>query len=150
MTTIQIIKVVLWALFGSGVIFEISPCKISPFSALLGWFGRAINKDVRADLQIINTQMDNLQKQVDDVQTDLSDHKVESWRRNILEFSDALMRDDRKTKEDFNYIIKSHDKYEKYIEEKGLENGQVDLAFAYISKKYAEAMDNNDFYTGEK
>lgn len=135
-------KYIGWVLFFSGVVFEISPIKINPISSLLGWIGKKLNRDVKEDIIKLQTDVKN-------VQSDLQDHKVESWRREILDFADAVMHGAKKTKENFDYIIKLHDKYEKYIKEKNIENGQIDLAFGYISTNYKECMKNNSFYNGK-
>jgi uncharacterized membrane protein YheB (UPF0754 family) len=128
----------VWILFGSGIVFEISPIKINPISSLLSWIGSKLNKDLKKDIYQIQTDMNT-------IRLDLQDHKVESLRREILDFSDDLMHGMKKTKENFNYIIALHDKYDRFIETNGLENGQVDLAFDYISNKYKEYQENNSF-----
>lgn len=136
------LKFGIWVLFASGLIFEISPFKINPISTILGWIGNKLNRDVKKEI----TQ---LQTDVRILQTDLQDHKVESQRRDILDFADELMRGDEKTKENFDNIISLHDRYVKYIRSNNLENGQIDLAFDYISTKYKECIENNDFYVGK-
>jgi hypothetical protein len=55
----------------------------------------------------------------------------------------------KRTKEDYDNIINLHTKYEKYNKERGLDNGQIDLAFEYISNTYYDCMKNNNFYTGK-
>lgn len=136
------VKYGVWILFGSGVVFEISPIKVNPISSLLNWIGKRMNKDMEIKIT-------NLETRVETVQIDLQEHKVESWRRDILDFANSIMLGKSRTKEDFDNIISLHDKYENYIEEHGLENGQINLAFNYISNAYQECMKNNSFYTGK-
>jgi len=138
----EYIRYGLWILFGSGILFEISPIKFNPISLFLGWIGKKLNKDVKEDIK-------QLKDEVKTVQVDLQDHKVESWRRDILNFADSLSMGKLKTKENFIYIISLHDSYEKYINERGILNGQINVAFEYISKKYNECLENNSFYTGK-
>ncbi len=135
---LEYIKWGLWILFGSGVLFEIAPIKISPISTILGWIGNKLNRDVKKDIT-------ELQKNIGCLKSDLQEHKVESQRRDILDFADELIQGQKKTKENFNNIISLHDKYEKYINENGIENGQVDLAFLFISEKYKECQIDNGF-----
>lgn len=137
----EYLKYGLWFLFGSGLVIEIAPIKWSPVSSFLGWMGKKLNREVENKITQIETK-------VDKVQMDLQDHKVESQRRDILDFASQLMANEHKTKENFDNIIYLHDKYIRYIEEKHLENGQVDLAFDYISKRYQECMEKNSFYVG--
>mgnify|MGYP001199966206 CR=1 FL=1 len=139
---IDYIKYIFWILFGSGIFFEITPIKIKPISGLLNWIGKRLNKVIEEDISI-------LKKKVDTVQKDLQNHTVESMRRDILTFADRLRINENKSKEEFDYIIELHDRYEKYLEDNNLENGKVELAFDYISKKYRECMENNSFYDGK-
>jgi len=135
---LEYIKWGLWILFGSGFIFEIAPIKFRPISLILGWIGNKLNRDVKKDIT-------ELQKNIDCLKSDLQEHKIESQRRDILDFADELIQGQKKTKENFNNIISLHDKYEKYINENGIENGQVDLAFLFISEKYKECQIDNGF-----
>lgn len=135
---LEYIKWGLWLVFGSGILFELSPIKVNPISTILGWIGNKLNRDVKKNIT-------ELQKDIEHVKSDLQEHKVESQRRDILDFADELIQGQKKTKENFNNIIHLHDKYEKYVSENGIENGQVDLAFSYISNKFRECQDINGF-----
>ena len=140
---LEVIKYGIWILCGSGVVFEITPfIKFNPISSLLNVLGKKINKDLKEEISLIK-------KDVKSVGTDLQEHIVESQRRNILDFADELMRSEQKTQANFKNIILLHDKYEKYIEANNIENGQVELAFSYISAQYKECLQNNSFYTGK-
>lgn len=138
------IKGIVLPLIGSGIIAcEITPIiKIKPVSMFLGWVGRKMNKDVKEKLNSVEVK-------VDTVQVDLQNHKVESWRRDILNFADSLSLGRNKSKEQFLYIISLHDVYLKYIQEKGIINGQINVAYDYIEKKYNEHLENNSFYKGK-
>lgn len=139
---LEYVRYGIWILFGSGFIFEISPIKFNPISSLLSWTGKKLNKDVKEDIK-------QLKDEVKTVQLDLQDHKVESWRRDILDFADKLMRGEKKSKEGFEFIIRTHDNYEKYLKKHNIDNGQVTLAYRYIVDRYQECMKNNDFYYGK-
>lgn len=138
-TFLNIVKFI----FCSGIVIEVVPLiKWNPISSLLKYIGKKLNKD-------IEDKLTKVEAKVDTVQRDLQDHKVETWRRTILDFADSLMLGKRKTKEQFDYVIKLHDEYERYIEERGIDNGQIELAYEYISKCYQERRYNNSFYTGK-
>ena len=138
------IKGIVLPLIGSGIVAcEITPIiKIKPVSMFLGWVGKKINKDLKDDI-------DNLKKDVRIIGKDLQDHTVESMRRDILTFSDRLRFNISRSKEEYDYIINLYDRYEKYLEENNLDNGKVDLAYEFITKRYKECMENNSFYTGK-
>ena len=139
---LEYIKYGLWILFGSGLLFEITPIKIKPLSFILSGIGKRLNKDVEEKLS-------NVEAKVDSVQIDLQNHKVESWRRDILNFADSLSLGRNKSKEQFLYIISLHDVYLKYIQEKGIINGQINIAYDFIEKQYNEHLENNSFYKGK-
>ena len=138
------VKGIVLPLIGSGIVAcEITPIiKIKPVSMFLGWVGKKINKDLKDDI-------DNLKKDVRIIGKDLQDHTVESMRRDILTFSDRLRFNISRSKEEYDYIINLYDRYEKYLEENNLDNGKVDLAYEFITKRYKECMENNSFYTGK-
>ena len=138
------VKGIVLPLIGSGIVAcEITPIiKIKPVSMFLGWVGKKINKDLKDDI-------DNLKKDVRIIGKDLQDHTVESMRRDILTFSDRLRFNSSRSKEEYDYIINLYDRYEKYLEENSLDNGKVDLAYEFITKRYKECMENNSFYTGK-
>lgn len=139
---LEYIKYGLWILFGSGLLFEITPIKIKPISFILSGIGKRLNRDVKEDINKLKTEVKTIGK-------DLQDHTVESQRRDILNFANALSRGERKTEEHFNYILAIHDRYEKYTEQNKIKNSQADLAFEYISSMYQECRKNNSFYTGK-
>lgn len=140
---LEYIKYGLWILFGSGLLFEITPIKIKPLSFILSGIGKRLNKDVKENIS-------KLQADIEFVRKDLQDHTVESQRRDILNFANALSRGERKTEEHFNYILAIHDRYEKYTEQNKIKNSQADLAFNYISSMYQEYRKNNSFYVGKQ
>lgn len=135
---IEYSKYILWFIFGSGIVLEITPMKIKPVSAFLRWLGKKLNGEVRKDIL-------QLEGKVDDMQGDLQQHIIEGQRRDILNFASELMRGEIKTKEHFDSIIKLHDTYDAYLKKKDKSNGQVTLAFEYISKKYKECLCDNSF-----
>jgi hypothetical protein len=136
-------------IFCSGVVVEFTPIKLCPVSSILNWIGKRLNKEVEKKMSEIDKKVDKVDSKVDTVQLDLQNHKVESWRRDILSFADSLSMGKAKTKENYLYIISLHDSYQKYIEERGLVNGQIDVAFSYIILRYNECLENNSFYTGK-
>ena len=63
----------------------------------------------------------------------------------ILEFQSGCINHRRHTKEEFDHIIDILAKYDKYIKDHKLTNGQVDVAHEYILEIYKECMRTNDF-----
>lgn len=116
------------------VLIEKSEIKLNPIS----WLGECINKSM-------NTRLDELEKKINKIEKDALEHQVQSWRRDILNFQDELLKGEHKTLENFNNIIDIHDKYQMYIKSNDLENGQIDEAYAYIMKEYRHLKNNDGF-----
>lgn len=91
----------------------------------------------------------DIKEQLNKIEKDLQEHKVESWRREILDFANSCMNHRRHTKEEFDNFFKNHDDYEKYIHENNLENGCVEMAFKYVERIYLHCMETNDFMVGK-
>jgi len=135
---LEYIKYGFWILFGSGIFIEITPIKVKPFSSLLKWIGKNLNKDVRDDIS-------KLQIKVIDIQKDMQSHTVESQRRDILNFASELRNGEKKTEEHFAYIMKLHDRYEEYTKLNKIKNSQADLAYEYILDMYKQCRDGDGF-----
>lgn len=108
--------------------------KFQPVRYAIAQIGKQLNKEI---LQEVN----NLAK-------DLESHKIDSWRAEILDFANSCMNRRRHTKEEFDHIISIHDDYAKYLKEKEIENGQVNLAYEYIEALYKKCCVKNDFLSG--
>lgn len=128
----ELLKTVLMWLAGIGIVIDMTPgIKIQPIRWLLGWIGKQMNRE--------------LQKDFEKLTKDFETHKIDSWRTEILDFANSAMNRRKHTKEEFDHIIKVHDDYEKYVKERGLENGQVKLAYEYIVKIYKRCLEKNSF-----
>ena len=49
------------------------------------------------------------------------------------------------SREEFNRIFKVYDKYEKFLEERGLTNGEIDIAIHMIRESYEHHMKEHTF-----
>lgn len=121
-----------------GIFVEISPLKINPLSAVIQWFGNALNKDTRKQLALISLKLEEVSERIDKIE-------LNDMRSAILDFSNSCMNERRHTKEEFEHVIDLHTQYEEIISEKGLKNGRVDLAFRYISELYTKCLNENSF-----
>lgn len=111
-------KAIVW-LAGIGIVIDITPgIKVQPVRWLIKQLGNLMNHDMK--------------EQLDQLQKDFTDHKVDSWRMEILEFQSSCINHRRHTKEEFDHIIDILAKYDKYIKDRKLTNGQVDVAHEYI------------------
>lgn len=80
---------------------------------------------------------------------------VQSCRDRIIDFA-AKVADENTpvSREEFNRIFKIHTKYEKFLDEHNMTNGETDIAFRIINESYEKHMKNHSFiedirgYTG--
>lgn len=68
------------------------------------------------------------------------DKQVDDIRYEILDFASALSAGRRFNKEQFEHIIKIHEKYETILEENGLENGQTTASMEVVMDIYKEKL----------
>ena len=126
--------------------------KWSPWSTLIKWIGSRFNAKIDAKLDAVRGEIVVLDKKVDYVQGELSKHISESeikalqdTRRDILEFCNACMYNRKHTKEQFDFMIKECDEYEKYIRKNDIKNGVVEAAIKEIRRLYDKCIQEHSF-----
>lgn len=78
--------------------------------------------------------------------SDLLSLIIENKRSAIINFASHVVDENSQvTREQFNRIFKIHDEYELIIDENGLVNGEVDIAFRMINEAYETHMRNHTF-----
>lgn len=71
---------------------------------------------------------------------------IQSSRDRIIDFAvKASSRDSVVSREEFNRIFKVHDRYEKFLEEHEMTNGEIDIAYRIIQESYEQRMKNRTF-----
>lgn len=140
----EVVKWALSALAACGIVIDLTPgIKFQPVRWGIKRLGNLINAGV-------NEQYEKIQKRLDELQKEVTEFKVDSWRTEILDFSDSCMNHRRHTKEQFDHVIEILDRYDKYITENKLTNGQVDVAHEYILEIYKQCIRENDFALDEE
>lgn len=94
-----------------------------------------------------------ISKKLDDAVIALKDNTkmteevfVQNSRDRIIDFATKVANQDvMVSREEFNRIFKVHKKYEKFLVERGLTNGEVNVAFHIIIESYEQHMKNNTF-----
>ena len=159
-------EISFWAVlaFLMSIGIEIVPkIKWNPWSSLIKWIGAQFNskidsnidskiKLVQSDIQAVDKKVEYLQHEVTKVQDDLTNHIKESemkslqdTRRDILDFGNACMNGRKHTKEQFDFVIKQCDEYEKYIEKTDTKNGVIEAAIHEIRRLYEKCIHENSF-----
>ncbi len=159
-------EISFWAVlaFLMSIGIEIVPkIKWNPWSSLIKWIGTQFNskidsnidskiKLVQSDIQAVDKKVEYLQHEVTKVQDDLTNHIKESemkslqdTRRDILDFGNACMNGRKHTKEQFDFVIKQCDEYEKYIKTTDTKNGVIEAAINEIRRLYEKCIHENSF-----
>ena len=120
------------------IFIEITPIKVNPLSALFTWLGSVINKDINEKLNSMSTKLEDVSTRIDMIE-------INNMRTQILDFANSCMNDRRHTKEEFEHMIDLHSSYIDIINEKGIKNGRMDLAYKYISDLYVKCLNEDSF-----
>jgi hypothetical protein len=112
-------------------LIQIAPVKVDPWSKLAKWIGDALNGDV---IKAVSSLSDNVDM-----------NEIDRLRWEILDFANSCQRGHRHTREEFDHIIKMHEKYEKILKRRGESNGQVDLAYGYVVGVYKRCLMEGGF-----
>jgi hypothetical protein len=70
------------------------------------------------------------------------DREIDSMRWSILNFCTDISSGKKVKRESFDYILKTYDKYERILDENGMENGLVNESIKYIKEQYHEQLKN--------
>lgn len=106
--------------------------------------------------QRLNSRMDDMlesdkqrDKTVDEIGNNLNkltnmfiDKQIADYRWSIINFATAISEKKPCTKEAFRHAFSTYEKYEKILEENGLENGEVKISMEIINEAYKEKMLN--------
>lgn len=112
-------------------LIQIAPIKINPWSALAKAIGRAINSDLIGAVKTVSENVDQ--------------NEIDRLRWEILDFSNSCQNGRRHTREEFDHIIRMHEKYESILTRRNESNGQVDMAYDYIKTLYQKCLIERDF-----
>ena len=68
------------------------------------------------------------------------DKEISDYRWEIINFATAISENKPCTKEAFRHCFATYEKYEKILEENGLENGEVTVSMEIVSEAYKKKM----------
>lgn len=108
---------------------------------------------VNSMAQVYDSSIGKLGDTLSDVAQALKDNTkmteemfVQSSRDRIIDFANKASDEKAMvSREEFNRIFKVHKKYEDFLEERGLTNGEVDIAYRIIQDSYEGHMRNHTF-----
>lgn len=122
-----------WILALFLVFFEITPIKLHPITALLGWIGKKLNGSLKQDIA--------------DLRKDVDEQRMSTIRTLVLDFSNSCLNKRKHTKEEFDHILEENKIYEKLVTKYKVDNDVYAEAIAYIKRVYRRRLDKGDFLT---
>ena len=113
-----------------------------------GWM-----KWVNDRAEVYDESIDKLREALNEVIQALKDNTkmteemfVQSSRDRIIDFATKVEnKNTMVSREEFNRIFKVYDKYEKFLEEHKLTNGEIDINYQIIKESYEEHLRNHTF-----
>lgn len=134
---------VLILLLSIGV--EFTPIKWNPWSAILGWIGSRLNSRLNSKLSEIDTKVDKLSNDLEKHIVESNAKELRDTRKDILNFCNSCMIGQKHTKEQFEFVLKQCDSYEKYIEDNKIKNGVIDAAIKEIRRLNQKCIQENSY-----
>lgn len=103
-------------------------------------------KEVQRLLGEVNNQYNGMKTALD-ANTKLTEEMfVQSSRDRIIDFSyKAADYGIHVSREEYHRIFKVYDKYEKFLEEHDMTNGEIDIVYGVVKESYEERMKNHLF-----
>lgn len=120
------------------IFIQITPIKWNPWTTIIKWAGKIINKD------LIN-KVDTISQSVEKLQKDRYEDEKDRIRWETLEFATSCRNGVIPTRDEFQHIIALNDKYMKLLKITNDQNGVFEEEYKYIQKLYADHLLKNDF-----
>ena len=124
---------------GLSTIIQVSPIKIDPWTILARKVGRAINGEVLA-------RMDQIESRVDSLNNTVEERAAKDARTRILRFGDECLHGDKHSKEHFDQILRDITEYEQYCDDHPeFMNNMAVLTIDSIKSSYQDRLRLHDF-----
>lgn len=120
------------------IFIQITPIKISPWSALFKWIGKTITGNAC-------NKIDGLIDKVEKIEKDVKNNEKDRIRWEILDFANSCRNNRKHTRDEFQHIVALNDKYKRLLKETNDTNGVFEVEYNYIQDLYAERLEKNDF-----
>jgi hypothetical protein len=127
---------------------QIAPIRINPWSFILRcvrrlW--REINSDIYNEMKDMNLKVDNLSDELTSHILESREETVRKWRSDIMDFCNSEINGRPHTKEQYEEVISSCDKYQKYCEKNNIPNGVAEDSIKEIHRSYRELLATDGF-----
>ena len=144
-----------WLILIMSVFFEITPIKLHPVSALLGWVGKKMNGSLQKDFDDFKAEtrksFQKVEERQDKAEKDADLLRMSGIKTTVLDFANSCMNGRLHTKEEFDHVIAENKVYEKLVKKYGseIQNDVYKEGYAYILRIYRKCLDEKKFLKGE-
>lgn len=120
-------------------LIQIAPININPWSSILGWIGKEVNKELLA-------QMKRMQSEIDTIRDENREVHAKECRVRILRFADEIYLGTPHSQEHFKQVLGDITQYEQYCDiHPKFENQIAVAAIEQIKENYNTRLRQHDF-----
>lgn len=152
----NIISYIVGAVALISVFIEITPIKICPISSILKWVGDKITQDIKQQLKEqekrqqeewnnIREEITKLKEEQYQISLEQAENEVDKIRNEMLKFGRECRKDEKHTRQQFDYIISLYTKYGHLVDKYHIDNGVLELEYQYIERIYKKCQDKDMF-----
>lgn len=148
---------IIAVLVGATVVEFIPKIKLKPWTWVLGYIGKALNKEMLDKMKGMDAELKEVRKDVDAVKKEVGErfdktdktierNEIINSRVRILRFVDEIGHGLTHSKEHFDQIMRDIDQYERYCDSHpDFENNVTTISIARIKHVYASRLERNDW-----
>lgn len=126
-------------LIGAFTLIQVAPIKINPWS----WLAKLVHGFLFAE---IDKKLDAISSKVDKLEEQANEDKALQARTRILRFADELYNGVKHSKEYFDDVLSSVDRYEKYCNENpSFQNNKTVMSTKLIKDTYNKLLEEHKF-----
>lgn len=127
-------------------LIQVAPINVNPWSVILGWIGKQVNKDLINNVDSMCKDIRQLKKDVDTIRDESRENHAKDCRVRILRFSDEIYMGQEHSQEHYKQILNDITHYEKYCNSHPeFENSIAVAAIEQIKDSYNQRLRKHDF-----
>lgn len=137
-------------------VFQVSKIPINPWSWVIKQVSNAITKEVKLQLDVIESdynkkdqeildKINELSTKLSELNKDFDIDKAKRLRGDILTFANSIRNGVKYSREDYHHYIEKNDEYHELIKKRDIPNGVIERAMETILNSYQEHEEKNDF-----
>lgn len=127
-------------------LIEVSKIKINPWSALIGWIGRALTSDLSKQVSKLEKDVGGVKQDLGDLRAEYRESEAKAARNRILRFGDEVYQGVHHSKEYFDHILADISNYKIYCKEHpDFQNEMTVMTVQHIESIYQKCLTEHDF-----